>query len=573
MPPTAKTTDVVVVGAGFSGLAAARALRSAGLDVVVIDARTRVGGRARTANLFRACNTVHADDGARTDAGNGNHDGSHFVKDRRAGSPSATVSIDASNSQTVAWSEVIVLPATDDPDAEAVIEAEALLLGAKFDSGAAYIGPRHVHARLWELVDEFGLETWAVPVDGLNVLVRSAADGGILTYSGTIPGLSWLALLDLNHALRWLTENCVKVPLDMPHRAPRAAEWDAVTVQAWMDRTMWSASAKALLASAVRAVLFVEPAQISLLFWLAYCHHGQGPIMLAETRGGAQESKITAGMTAVATSIAEAIGPHAFHLGDPVLSIAQDDDGGSVVCASGTVVNARAVVVAMGPSLAGRLSYDPPLPPRKTLITQSMPMGAIIKCVMWYPTPFWRLRGFSGMVVNSDVSAGPISVAFDDSLPGTDAAALVGFISASAAIEWGQMSRKQRAQAVAAQYAFIFGREAGTPSPIAYAEHDWLEARWSWGGPTGAAPPGVLTTASGELATRHGCVHFAGTETACEWQGYVEGALEAGYRVASEVAATLGGRVDARYIRSPSGWRGRRVPTLPLPDRWLPSRR
>jgi monoamine oxidase len=37
--------DVVVIGAGFAGLAAAHALTAAGLDVVVLEARDRVGGR------------------------------------------------------------------------------------------------------------------------------------------------------------------------------------------------------------------------------------------------------------------------------------------------------------------------------------------------------------------------------------------------------------------------------------------------------------------------------------------------------------------------------------------------
>jgi monoamine oxidase len=43
--------DVCVVGAGFAGLAAARRLNQAGLSVVVLEARDRVGGRAHTETL------------------------------------------------------------------------------------------------------------------------------------------------------------------------------------------------------------------------------------------------------------------------------------------------------------------------------------------------------------------------------------------------------------------------------------------------------------------------------------------------------------------------------------------
>jgi monoamine oxidase len=45
---TTQKTDVIVVGAGVSGLAAARAMRERGLRVEVLEARDRIGGRILT---------------------------------------------------------------------------------------------------------------------------------------------------------------------------------------------------------------------------------------------------------------------------------------------------------------------------------------------------------------------------------------------------------------------------------------------------------------------------------------------------------------------------------------------
>lgn len=48
-----EVTNVVVVGAGVAGLTAARALRLAGLEVLVVEARDRIGGRTHTVDVGR----------------------------------------------------------------------------------------------------------------------------------------------------------------------------------------------------------------------------------------------------------------------------------------------------------------------------------------------------------------------------------------------------------------------------------------------------------------------------------------------------------------------------------------
>src|SRR5690606_12988274 len=47
----ASSIDVVVVGAGIAGLAAARELLTSGLHAIVLEATDRIGGRARTVEL------------------------------------------------------------------------------------------------------------------------------------------------------------------------------------------------------------------------------------------------------------------------------------------------------------------------------------------------------------------------------------------------------------------------------------------------------------------------------------------------------------------------------------------
>ena len=56
----------------------------------------------------------------------------------------------------------------------------------------------------------------------------------------------------------------------------------------------------------------------------------------------------------------------------------------------------KRVIVAIPPTLAGRIDYDPPLPPLRDQLTQHMPQGTLMKFEAIYDTPFWRDKGLTG---------------------------------------------------------------------------------------------------------------------------------------------------------------------------------
>ena len=75
--------------------------------------------------------------------------------------------------------------------------------------------------------------------------------------------------------------------------------------------------------------------------------------------------------------------------------------------------------------------------------------------------------------------------------------------------------------------------------PIDYAEGRWTNELWSRGDPVGFTPPGVLLSYGTALRAPVGRFHWAGTETADYWIGYMDGAVRSGQRAAAEVRSQL----------------------------------
>jgi monoamine oxidase len=82
-------------------------------------------------------------------------------------------------------------------------------------------------------------------------------------------------------------------------------------------------------------------------------------------------------------------------------------------------------------------------------------------------------------------------------------------------------------------FARLFGPRAARPER--WLVQDWTAEELSRGGPVAYAPPGTLTALGRALHAPAGRIHWAGTELAERWAGYMDGAVRAGERAAAEV--------------------------------------
>jgi monoamine oxidase len=444
--------DVIVIGAGLSGLAAARRCRDAGLSVVVLEARERVGGRV--------------------------------------------------------WSR-------------------PLEEGGWLDLGGQWIGPGQ--ARVAALVERLGLATFPTHTAG-DAWIDLA--GQRVRFSGDLP-LERADQTALSETMAAFDTMAATVAPEAPGDAPRADAWDGQTVETWLRRQTTSEIARAYLRAAIASMIGASTSELSLLHMLFYARAAGSLAALIAIDGGAQQTRIVGGTQQLAEGLADGLGDRLL-LGTPARSIEVRGPDDVLVHAADGRWRAARVVVALPPALAGRLVYEPQLPPARELLTERYPMGAVIKVNAVYRTPFWRDAGLSGLSMSDH---GLVVGTFDNSPPDGRCGVLMGFIEGHEALRASAWPLARRRAAVLDGFARVVGEAAA--QPLRYVEGDWTRERWSGGGPVGYAPPGTWTGYGAATRAPVGPIHWAGTETATIWNGYMDGAIQAGERAAEELLSGI----------------------------------
>jgi monoamine oxidase len=275
-----------------------------------------------------------------------------------------------------------------------------------------------------------------------------------------------------------------------------------------------------------------EPEDVSMLHAVRYVKAAGGLGRMLDVEGGAQQDRFPDGTQQIALRMAEELGERVV-LNAVVRSIERHVDGTLAVGSDRGDVAAKAVIVAVPPAHRAGITFDPALPPEYEKLTEHWPQGNLSKAYAAYDTPFWREDGCSGEALSDE---GPVFITFDVSPSDSGPGILLGFTDART---FDPLPVEQRRERALEGFATLFGDAAR--HPIDYLDHCWGAEEFAPGGPTAAVPPGSWTMYGPWLHKPVDGIFWAGTETADQWTGFLDGAVRSGKRAADEVHRALAG--------------------------------
>lgn len=233
--------------------------------------------------------------------------------------------------------------------------------------------------------------------------------------------------------------------------------------------------------------------------------------------------RLAGGMDALTNALADRIPVHRKRLDAPVIKIEMAQGRCTATSANGAQMTADQIVLALPPRVAAQIEFSPALPAStiQTMKGIATWMAGQAKAVAVYDTPFWRIDGLSGDAMSRK---GPMVEIHDASPAQGGPYALFGFIGVP---PQGRADDDLLLRLLRSQLTRLFGPQAAEPKRI-YLK-DWTFDPYTstekdktplYTHPAYGLPHEMTKLWNNKL-------HFAGTEVAPTFGGYIEGALEA----------------------------------------------
>lgn len=437
-----REVDVVVIGAGISGLVAARQLVRNGLEVVVLEAADRVGGR---------------------------------------------------------------------------MMAQTSALGSRLDLGGQWVG--RGHHRFEALADEFGFNLFEMDTPAQPDFLQDGQRIGPISLATLLMGATavyWDALAKLG-------------------RFPRS--WAGETMSSWLAKRVPHSTARRALGITVATSSCADLDKFSMCDFGAAIRFQGGLAGMIKTKGGAQESLIAQAAGTVNERLADELGGRVM-TGARVMSVRSSQDGVAATTEGGDTVRAKKVVITVPPPMLKRISFEPSLPEAHVRLMESTEMGSVYKAIAVYDRPFWRdHRDHAEFIVLDE----PGAAVFDTSPPDGPGHLCV-LVGGSEARELDALTPDERQATLLERLVAYLGSRV--LNPASWHEKAWHLDQFVGGGYSALPIAGAEDVGYPFAHEPVGPIHWAGTETASEHAGYIEGAIESGQRVADEVSAVLAARAS-----------------------------
>ncbi|QVQ51737.1 FAD-dependent oxidoreductase [Spiractinospora alimapuensis] len=426
--------DVVIVGAGVAGLVAARELTRQGIDVVLLEARDRIGGRTWT--------------------------------DHR--------------------------------------------LGRDLEMGGTWLHWTQPHA--WSEVSRYGLDVTRGPRSRETYWLA-----GDEVRRGTLD--DFMRLIDPGMT-RLLADTMAWIPRpDAPLTVESLAEVDGVTVQEMVDRLDLPVEERNANEAAWVGHLNAPLDQCAFTSALRWTAAAAGSWHLMHEASAI--FRLVDGTRALVDAIAKDAGGE-IRLDSPVSSITHGEHSAVVTYADGQVVEASRVVITVPQNVLHQLQVSPELPAGK--IQPSAERTASQGVKVWI-----RVRGPITPFFAYSSQHHPLAVVRTEYI-GDDDAVLVAFGPDATRIDGNDRGAVNSALKVWRDDLEV----------LEVTSHDWMadeRSKETWF----IQRPHQLTRYHEQQRRNEGVLHFASSDYATVWAGFIDGAIESGLRAAREVRTTLSG--------------------------------
>jgi len=470
-----------------------------------------------------------------------------------AGLSCAAKLLSTSSSSLVAPSDVVIVEALDRPGGRTLT---SLLpdTDEPVDVGACWVCPRQKNVH--RLLREHDLDVIEQQTSGVRVGVRSA--GGLFGWISralgretapteplftTLRGLPVLDLVQYSLLTRRVNRMAMTIPIGRPWDAKGAEKLDSSSVMAWLEEegAPNNSTARGLMAATAQSVFCADASQISMLLFLTVVAEEGGVEVLLEE---AQTQRVVQGNGTLSRRLAASLAERGveIRLGAEVVECSHSaKDGATVATRDGARFRARRVVLAVPPPALAGLSLEPKLAGPLGAEVAASAMGKVIKVVVEFAARWWE----GAHCAMADPEVLTTTLAFDVSplhaSPPRHVLAI--FFFGAKAEHWSATKTPEERREEAVRCARLMFGEAADQAPcevVASVEGDWPAVPFIRGGYMSyPALSSITQTQSYSSSVPQSCLHFASTENASAWRGYMDGAIQSGERAAAEVAEAL----------------------------------